>query len=191
MLDLKRLRIGSKITFGLLAFLFILAMATILLVQRGFRRAEQSAVQNIIGSLQSQSQSALIKSTSLEAQLYDVELQQAASLTEVAAQAMVNAHESGIKIDWENSPSHVIWSGSQLTQSPDGLLYYDADPGRRTEILQPGNIPPDAITDRSLRDSAILDELFPALLVKNRDGSGHLLSGTSIDFPLLSGKKPA
>ena len=182
MLALKRLRIGSKITFGLLIFLLILAMATILLVHRGFKRAEQNAVQHVIGSLQSQSQNALIQTTSLEAQLYDIELQQAASLTEIAAQTMVNAHEAGIIIDLEKSSSHVIWSGSQLTQSPDGLLYYDADPERRTEILHPGNIPPDALTDRNLSDSAILDEIFPALLVESKTAVGIYYQGPQLTF---------
>jgi hypothetical protein len=159
----RRLGIGAKITVGLLVFLIILAVATSWLVQRGFSQAEQSAVQRSAGSLQSQSQESLIQLTSLEAQLYDVELQQAASMTEIAASYVVDAHTLGQQMDWATSSTRVVWSGSQLTRSPDGLLYYDADPRRRTEVMQPGNIPPDERTERSLSDTVILDELFPSL----------------------------
>ena len=84
--------------------------------------------------------------------------------------------------DWANSATHVVWSGWQLTRSPDGLLYYDADPDRRTEILHPGNIPPDALTDRSLGDTAILDELFPSLLDQTETAVGIYFQGPQLTF---------
>lgn len=179
---LKRLGIGVKITAGLLVFLVILAVATTWLVRMGFSQAEQSAVQRSAGSLQSQSQSTLIQLTSLEAQLYDAELQQAASLTEIAANNVVRTHEEGQTIDWANSSTHVIWSGTQLTHSPDGLLYYDADPDRRTEVMQPGNLPPDERTDQSLRDTAILDALFPSLLAQMDTAVGIYFQGPQLTF---------
>jgi signal transduction histidine kinase len=179
---LKRLGIGVKITVGLLVFLIILAIATSWLVQQGFSQAEQSAVQRSAGSLQSQSQESLVQLTTLEAQLYDAELQQAASLTEIAAGFAVDAHASGQQTDWAANPSHVVWSGSQLTRSPDGLLYYDADPGRRTEVMQPGNVPPDVRTERSLRDTAVLDELFPSLLAQTKTAVGIYFQGPQLTF---------
>ncbi len=179
---LRRLGIGVKITVGLLVFLIILAVATSWLVQRGFSQTEQSAVQRSAGSLQSQSQESLIQLTSLEAQLYDAELQQAASLTEIAAGYVVDAHATGRQMDWAAGSTHVVWSGSQLTRSPDGLLYYDADPGRRTETLQPGNAPPDELTNRSLSDTAILDELFPSLLEQTDTAVGIYFQGPQLTF---------
>ena len=132
MFPLRRLPIGFKITSGLLAFLIILALATSILVANGFKTAEQSAIQHISGSLQKKSQNSLIQLTSLEAQLYESELQQYADLTRTAANVVVSAHENGGQWKMVNNEAHVVTSGSQLMRSPDGLLYYDADPNRRT-----------------------------------------------------------
>ncbi|MCB8986713.1 MAG: hypothetical protein H6661_03065, partial [Ardenticatenaceae bacterium] len=127
--------IGVKITVGLLLFLFCLALVTIWLVAGGFAQAEQTAVQRSAQSLQNQAQESLVTLTGLQARLYDTELQKAAHLTQIAADYVVNAHQSGDTVDWAQSDHHVVWSGSQLTRSPDGLLYYDTDPARQTEIL--------------------------------------------------------
>jgi signal transduction histidine kinase len=182
MLKFKRLGIGYKITTGLLAFLFLLAIATSWLVQKGFGQAEQRAAQRSEVSLQNQSQTALIQLTALEAQLLDNGLHRAASLTEIAAEYVVDAHSENLPIDWAQSSKHVVWSGLQLTLSNDGLLYYDANPARSTEILHPGNIPPDMNTDRILQNTAILDELFPALLEQVDTAVGIYFQGPQLTF---------
>ncbi|MFN8445445.1 MAG: histidine kinase [Caldilineaceae bacterium] len=178
----NRVGIGIKITAGLLIFLVILALATSWLVAQGFTLAEQTAVQRTANSLQNQSQNSLIQLTALEAQLYNAELQKAANLTQIAAQYMVDAQPGVEQRNWNASPARIVWSSSQLTHSVDGLLYYDADPKRRTEILHPGNIPPDARTDRSLRDSAVLDELFPSLLAQTTTAVGIYFQGSQLTF---------
>ena len=180
----KRIKmgIGIKITTGLLVFLMVLAVATIWLVTRGFNQAEQTAVGHSAESLQNQSKANLVELTKLEAQLYNAALVKAANLTQIAAAYVVNTHADGKIIDWENSASHVIWSSAQLARSPDGLLYYDANPDRQTEVLHPGNIPPDAQTDESLQDSAVLDELFPSLLPQAETGVGIYFQGPQLTF---------
>lgn len=178
----NRFGIGFKITAGLLAFVFILALATIWLVAGGFAQAEQTAVQHSAASLRNQAQASLVTLTSLQAQLYDAELQKAAHLTQIAADYLVNVHQAGDTIDWTQSERHVIWSGSQLVRSPDGLLYFDADPARQTEILHPGNVPPDAITDQSLADTAVLDQLFPSLLAQADNAVGIYFQGPQLTF---------
>lgn len=120
--------------------------------------------------------------TGLQAQLYDAELQKAAYLTQIAADFVVNVQQSGEAHAWAQSGDHVVWSGSQLTRSPDGLLYYDADPNRHIEILQPGNVPPDARTDQSLADTAVLDQLFPTLLAQAETAVGIYLQGPQLTF---------
>jgi signal transduction histidine kinase len=180
MFKFNRLGIGVKITAGLLLFLFILAVSTSWLVDRGFKLAEQTAVQRSAESLQNLTQESLVQQTSLEAQLYDADLQKAASLAQIAADFMVRSHQFGKSIDWEEDSTRVVWSGSQLTLSPDGLLYYDNDPDRITEILQPGNIAPDIFTDQSLRDSAILDTLFPSLLAETDTAVGIYFQGPQL-----------
>ena len=62
------------------------------------------------------------------------------------------------------------------------MLYYDANPNRTTEILHIGSITPDATTDKSLRDSAILEELFPSLLSQVETGVGIYYQGTQLTF---------
>lgn len=182
MVSRRHFPIGFKITAGLLAFLIILALATSLLVANGFKIAEQSAIEHITGSLQSKSQNSMVQLTSLEAQLYESELQQYADLTRIAADMVVNFYETRGQWKMENEGTHVITSGSQLSPSSDGLLYYDADPNRITEILHPGNVPPDSHTNRSLYDTAILDELFPALLAQADMVVGIYFQGPQLTF---------
>ncbi len=175
-------RLNIKITAGLMVFLIALAVATSLLVTRGFNQAEGAALQHSAQGLQQQSQTALIEVTRQQAQLYEADLQNAARLTEIAAGHMVQAHKSGQPVDWGKRSGRVVWQASQLTYSMNGLLYFDADPARRTEILHPGNITPDAVTDRSLCDSAVLDDLFPSLLAQSQTGVGIYYQGPQLTF---------
>jgi signal transduction histidine kinase len=175
-------RLSIKITAGLMLFLVVLAIATSLLITRGFNQAESAALQHSAAGLQQQSQASLIEVTRQEAQLYDADLQNAARLTEIAAGYMVQSHQAGQPVDWSKSSGRVVWQSSQLTRSANGLLYFDADPARRTEILHPGNVTPDAVTDRSLRDSAVLDDLFPSLLKQSQTGVGIYYQGPQLTF---------
>ena len=175
-------RLSIKITAGFMLFLIMLAVATSLLVTRGFNQAEGTALQHSAEGLQQQSQSALIEVTRQEAQLYDADLQSAARLTEIAAGYMVQAHQAGQPVDWSKGSGRVVWQASQLTRSANGLLYFDADPARRTEILHPGNVTPDAVTDRNLHESAVLDDLFPSLLKQSQTGVGIYYQGPQLTF---------
>ncbi|MCB9113235.1 MAG: HAMP domain-containing protein [Anaerolineales bacterium] len=173
--------VSVKIGAGLLAFLLMVAVVTSLIVKRGFDQAEQSAVQLSADGLQSQSKLTLMQLAQQQAQLYDRELQRAARMTIIAADFMEKMHATGKSVDWSNT-KNVVYESSQLTLSPDGLLYYDGNPNRTTEILHIGSITPDATTDKSLRDSAILEELFPSLLSQVETGSGIYFQGTQLTF---------
>lgn len=174
-------RISAKITAGVMAFALLLAVVTSALVSRGFNQAKEAAVQRSADSLQKQSRAALIQLTAQEAQLYNLELQQAAHVTKIAADFMAQARASGKTVDWSAAPN-VVYRASQLTLSDNGLLYFDANPNRRTEILHIGGIPPDEVTDRSLRDSAILEDLFPSLLAQTETGVGIYYQGVQLTF---------
>ena len=174
-------RISAKITAGVMAFVLLLALVTGALVWRGFHQAEQAAAQRSADSLQTQSRATLIQLTAQEAQLSDLELQQAARATKIAADFIVQAHASGKMADGSAAPN-VVFQAAQLTLSENGLLYYDANPKRRTEILHIGSIPPDEVTDRSLRDSAILEDLFPSLLEQTQTGVGIYFQGPQLTF---------
>lgn len=174
-------RISARIAAGVMGLVILLAGATSALVWRGFHQAEQAAVQRSADSLQTQSRKSLIQLTAQEAQLYDLELQQAARATKIAADFMTQAHASGKMADGSAAPN-VVYQASQLTLSDNGLLYYDANPNRRTEILHIGAITPDEVTDRSLRDSAILEDLFPSLLEQTQTGVGIYFQGPQLTF---------
>ncbi len=174
-------RISAKITAGVMAFVLLLAVVTSALVSRGFNQAERAAVQRSADSLQTQSRDTLVQLTAQEAQLYNLELQQAARVTKIAADFMAQGHASGKTVDWSAAPN-VVYQASQLTLSENGLLYFDANPNRRTEILHIGSIPPNATTDRSLRDSAILEDLFPSLLEQTQTGVGIYFQGPQLTF---------
>ncbi|GIV98616.1 histidine kinase [Roseiflexus sp.] len=174
-------RIGAKIAAGVMGLVILLAVVTSALVWRGFNQAKEAAVQRSADSLQTQSRATLIQLTAQEAQLYDLELQQAARATKIAADFIEQAHASGKMADGSAAPN-VVYQASQLTLSDNGLLYYDANPKRRTEILHIGSIPPDEVTDRSLRDSAILEDLFPSLLEQTQTGVGIYFQGPQLTF---------
>lgn len=174
-------RISARLTAGVMSLVALLAIMTSLIVAHGFNQAEQAAVQRSAESLQRRSRAALVQLTAQEAQIYDLELQQAARVTNIAADVMVQAHASGKSADWSVVPN-VVYRASQLTLSDNGLLYFDANPNRRTEILHIGSIPPDAATDRSLRDSAILEDLFPSLLAQTGTGVGIYFQGPQLTF---------
>lgn len=174
-------RISAKITAGVMVAVLLLAIVTSALVARGFDQAKDAAVQRSADSLQRQSRETLIQLTAQEAQLYDLELQQAARATIIAADFMAQAHAAGRTADWSAAPN-VVYRADQLTLSDDGLLYFDANPNRRTEILHIGSIRPDDVTDRSLRDSAILEDLFPALLAQTGTGVGIYYQGVQLTF---------
>ena len=172
-------RISIKITAGLLVFLLLVALVTSWVMTNGFRQAEQTALQFSSASLERQSRATLIQLTAKEAQLYDLELQQAARVTRVAADFIVQSHNLNKQVDW-STVKDVVYQSSQLTRSSNGLLYYDANPNRRTEILHIGSITPDETTDRSLKDSAILEELFPSLLAQTETGIGIYFQGPQL-----------
>lgn len=174
-------RISAKIAAGVMGLVILLAVVTSALVWRGFNQAKEAAVQRSADSLQTQSRATLIQLTAQEAQLYDLELQQAARATKIAADFIEQAHASGKMADGSAAPN-VVYQASQLTLSDNGLLYYDANPKRRTEILHIGSIPPDEVTDRSLRDSAILEDLFPSLLEQTQTGVGIYFQGVQLTF---------
>lgn len=178
---LKINHISVKITAGLLVFLFLVALATSRVMTNGFRQTEQTALQFSAESLARQSRATLIQLTAQEAQLYNLQLQQAARVTKVAADFMVQSHHANKQVDWSTAKD-VVYQSSQLTLSSNGLLYYDANPKRRTEILHIGSITPDAMTNRSLEDSAILEELFPSLLAQTEIGTGIYFQGPQLTF---------
>jgi signal transduction histidine kinase len=167
----KLSNVSIKIGAGLLMFLLMVAVATSLIVKRGFDQTEQSAVRISADGLQSQSKLTLMQLTQLQAQLYNRELLRAARMTVIAADFMEKMHALGKDIDWSDTKG-VVYQSSQLALSPDGLLYYDANPNRKTEVLYTGSTTPDATTDKSLRNSAILEELFPSLLAQIDTGVG-------------------
>ena len=161
--------ISIKIGAGLLALILLIAIVTGIIVKGGFDQAERSAVQLSADSLQTQSKLTLMQLTELQAQAYARELQRASRMTVIAADYMKTAQESGKNINWSNT-QNVVYQFSQLTRSPDGLLYYDANPKRTTEILHIGSIQHDETTDQRLQQSAMLDGLFPSLLAQVDSG---------------------
>ncbi|MAT40892.1 MAG: hypothetical protein CL609_01025 [Anaerolineaceae bacterium] len=173
--------LSFKIGAGLLFFLLLVAIVTSVIVKRGFDQAEQSAVKISAESLQTQSMDSLLKLTDENAQLYNRKLQRAANMTIIAAEYMENMHDSGVLIDWSNA-KNIVYQSSQLTLSPEGLLYYDANPNRQTEILHIGSVVPNINTDISLRDSAVLDELFPSLLAQVETGVGIYFQSPQLTF---------
>lgn len=149
-------RLGAKLVLTTLILVTLLATVTAALVTLGFRQTQSNAVQRSRQGLETQGRVSLLQLTQREAQLGAAQLQQAAALSRAAADYLAAMRRLGGQLPWD---------GSRVAQGPDGQRF-DANPARRTEVWIGGDVTLDAAVERDLRESAVLDALFPTLLAQ-------------------------
>jgi signal transduction histidine kinase len=152
-------RLSGKFILALLFFLLILGTATAAVITAGFRQTQATATDRSVQALQAQGRETLLQVTRREAQLSDMQLNQALSLGRAAANfytaAYANHHIDSITL-------------GLLQQTEDGGVF-DANPNRITDVWIDPSV---ALTDEieeSLRRSQVIDELFPALMAQSAD----------------------
>ena len=161
-------RLSTRLIAPTAALLLLLAAAVAAASNLGLQATQQGAVMRSAEGLKNQGRQALLALAVREAQINNAQLQQAADLTRIAASYMESVNTTGIVMNWQEAQPQVVWSVSQLVRLPNGLLY-DANPFRRSETTLPLTGEPDAEAEQQLRQSAVLDALFPQLLERSPD----------------------
>ena len=155
------IRLGPKLIITTAIFLLVLATATALLMIRGFRQTQNDATWESSQALERQGREALLKLTDREAQLSIAQLQKAVTAVENSRQYLIDMARIGGSV-----PSD---SAKNLKAGPTGG-FYDPRATRTTDVWIPDSFTSlDEKAQRVLRESAVLDGLFPTLLAQNRD----------------------
>lgn len=149
-------RLGTKLVLTTLILVTLLATVTAALVTLGFRQTQSNAVQRSRQGLETQGRVSLLQLTQREAQLGAAQLQRAAAFSRAAADYLAAMRRLGGTLPWDSS---------SVARGPDGQRF-DTNPARRTEVWIGNDVTLDAAVERDLRESAVLDALFPTLLAQ-------------------------
>ncbi len=147
-------RLSAKLTLMTLVFLASLALATILLVVFGFERTQVEAAGRSAVGLEKQGGEWLLSLAQTEAGAAAARLQPAAGFIRTAALTLVESSRQGVQTNWNSN---------SLTRGLNGF-FFDTNPNRRSEVMASPVFTFSALADKSLRESAVLESLFPALL---------------------------
>ncbi|HEU4323039.1 MAG TPA: cache domain-containing protein [Roseiflexaceae bacterium] len=153
-------RIGPRLIFTVVLFLIVLGLVTSGLLVNGLRQANSDAAGQSRAALIDQKQQSLVREVAYEGQLSDTRFQQSAAAARHTVAAMRDAVRQGLLPQ--------VVQDQQLARQPDGY-YADARPGRRSDTFLPAGVAVDPQVQRSLRESAVLDSLFPSILRENAD----------------------
>ncbi|GAB4213459.1 MAG: hypothetical protein OHK0022_50650 [Roseiflexaceae bacterium] len=153
-------RIGPRLIFTVVLFLIVLSLVTATLLANGLRQANIDAAGQSRTALIEQQQQSLVREVAYEGQLNDARFQQSAAAARQTVAAMRDTVRSGLLPP--------VAQDQQLARQPAGY-YADNRPDRRSDTFLPGDVPIDAQVQRSLRESAALDSLFPGILRENAD----------------------
>src|SRR5439155_11562726 len=155
---LNRLRL--KLILITIIFLLLLGIATSFLVTQGFHQTQNGATQRSVEGLEIQGRDALLGLTQREAQISNLQFQQAAITIRHSADYFVISNRLGIMIPWNTT--------QRMVRGAEGR-WLDSDSKRQSSIFLSNKVDLDATLEHDIRDSAALDGLFPTLLGQNPD----------------------
>ncbi|MFW6070123.1 MAG: ATP-binding protein [bacterium] len=155
-------RLSTRLLLAVALFFLLLGLATGLLIRNRFRTVQAEASALSVQALEAEGREKLLLWAQQEAQLGNERLKQAAGLTSLAARYLLAQSEA---VATEPLPPLESLSGG-----PQGQLY-DASLQRASEVWISQSVARRAEGDsalrdrlrREMRDSAVLDDLFPML----------------------------
>lgn len=163
-------RLAPKLILSTITFLLFLALLTAFLVTRGFQQTLANATQRSEEGLEKQGSAALLDVARREAQVSTMQFKQAVETGQIAADYMVKSRQDSLKVSWDTI--------EYIKLDPTDGRYINTDPNPHTDIYIPSYTPLDAELARNMRESAVLDTLFPTLLEQYRDAvSMYYLDG--------------
>jgi signal transduction histidine kinase len=146
-------RLGPKLHLWFAAFLLMLGGATAAVVLLGFERSQDNASTRSSEGLEEQGKQQLEQFAGAATREGYLQFASMASAAQQTAQSMFRVP----------APA---WDSSHLVTGSGGQLY-DSNPARVSDVFIPNFQPLTPEIERDLRDSAVLDGLFPALLTKH------------------------
>ncbi|HSE45027.1 MAG TPA: cache domain-containing protein, partial [Gemmatimonadales bacterium] len=150
-------RLGPRLNMALVVFLVLLGAATAGVVLLGFERSQNNATRRSSEGLEAQGQDFLDSYAQSQAQLGYFQF---ASITEASQQA------AQIMFDVQHAGTYDAgWDSSRLIRGSGGQ-WYDANTQRVSDVFIPNwsSLTPEV--ERDLRDSAVLDGVFPSILAR-------------------------
>ncbi|MEX0782364.1 MAG: histidine kinase [Dehalococcoidia bacterium] len=148
-------RLGPKLHLWFVAFLLLLGGATAGVVLLGFERSQDNASARSSEGLEDQGRQQLEFFAGAQAQVGYLQFASIASAAQQVAQVMFPIQDT--------AAPNTHWDPSHLTAGSGGQLY-DANTARVTDVFIPNFQELSPAIEQDLRDSAVLDGLFPALL---------------------------
>jgi GAF domain-containing protein len=146
--------LGPKLNLSLLVFLLFLGAAMAALVLLGFRRTQSNAGATSRDGLEAESRQTLGLLAVLQAGFGQSQLEATAGLGQQAARYMLDA---------PTTIAPTSWDAGRLAKDAAGNTY-DPAAKRISSVYVPAAVPIDDNILRDLRDSAVLDAIFPAVL---------------------------
>lgn len=154
-----RLGIRSRLIITVSIFLFILMIVTAGLLVGGLRESNRDAVAQSRAIILQQRRTSLEGAAGRESQINDARFQQ---IIAVAQSTIAGVQTAGALGTPTFDPA------DQVQRQPDGF-YADPRSSRVSDTFLPRSIGVDAAVLRDVRDSALLDGLFPSILRYNAD----------------------
>lgn len=157
---MHRLSLSAKIMSAIASFFMVLACLIIWRVAAGFRDTQQTAFDRSNSGFEEESQAKVLALTQLHANLFTGYLQQVVvALDQIAGSLEMNSR-SGVATPWKPI--------RDLERDSRGV-YFDGARDRVSDIYIPNGVVPTAALDASLRRSALLDLICPAIMAAHSD----------------------
>lgn len=154
-------RLSTKLVLAVAAFMLLLLVTVVTAVNLGLNRLQSQSTQLSAAALTEQGRAHLQERARKEAALSDASLAKAASLSRIAADYLVWATTNQVQ-----QPN---WDRNTIQAYADDALLYDANPNRTTDLVIPNYVQLDDAQWQRIAQSAVLDNIFPALLPQSTE----------------------
>jgi GAF domain-containing protein len=164
-------RLSIKLVLAVALFMLLLLVTVVTAVNLGLTRLQNDAAQLSATALTQQARADLQKRAALDAAINNNQLALAANLTRIAADYLMAAAHNAEQTGWDDS---------QFLTYPQDDLLYDANPNRISDLIIPAYVTKDAAQWQRIKQSAVLDNIFPALLPQAPDAIAIYYQETSM-----------
>lgn len=166
-------KLSAKLVLAVTLFMLLLLVTVISAVELGLKRLQNDATQLSAGVLTQQIRVDLQERATLEATISNDHFARAAALTRIAADYLTAA---------VTNDDQTPWDAGRFQTYPEGGLLFDANPQRVTDVIIPPYTRLDDNLWQRLGQSAVLDNIFPALLSQAPEAIAIYYQETNMAF---------
>lgn len=167
-------RLSTKLVLAVAVFMLLLLATVVTAVNLGLTRLQTQSTQLSADALIQQGRATLQERARQEAALSDASLAKAAGLTRIAADYLGWATTNNVQ-----QPN---WDANTIQPYPGDALLYDASPSRISDLVIPNYVQLDDAQWQHIAQSAVLDNIFPALLPQSPEVIAIYYQETSMVF---------